>query len=349
MLPSIVLHEEKVKDIPYYDHKWKHIDGRLMGYGFMEYLMPNQIATNEAENLERQGLYYSSLVLLQGRAPELNGKNIRTSYQNGDYLYVDSEITKVPLEERNLAAYNATRARWDENTVRKTFSSDIATGNNLPSRTPLGVANIQAGMVTSFYEKKRENFGMFLKDNVVTNIVIPSFKSKTAKEHILTIGSEEKDIAEYEKFIAKIFVDKAVADYAENNGYYPSVEQRKSIEEQTINRIRGMKNKNIVIADWMYDNAVYKMEIDVTGEGVDTGVRSALMEKALGIIGANPAILQNETTRTVLLRFLALGGITPQELGIDLSNIDQTPVQAGGSVASGSPVASVAPVTQTLR
>lgn len=348
-LPSIILHEEKVKDIPYFDHKWKHVDGRLLGYGFVEYLMPNQIAVNEAENLERQGLYYSSLVLLQGRAPELNGKNIRTNYQNGDYLYVDSEITKIPLEERNLAAYNSTRNRWEENTMRKTFSSEIATGGNLPSRTPLGVANLQASMVTSFYDKKRENFGMFLKDDVVSKIVIPSFKNKTSKEHILTIGSEEKDIEEYERFLTKIYVDKAVSDYAEANGYFPSTEQRKNVEQQVRDRLRGMKDKHIKIADWEYENAIYKMEIDVTGEGVDTGIRSQFYQQAMNILGSNPAILQNETTRTIFLRFIGLGGISPQELGIDTSAIDQTPIERGGSIAAPvAPQASQGSVMQTL-
>ncbi|MEK7111785.1 MAG: hypothetical protein AAB875_00500 [Patescibacteria group bacterium] len=344
-LPPIVLHEDK-HEMPIYDHKWEHVDGRLLGYGNVDYLIHDQIATNEAENLERKGLYYSSLVLLQSRESGMGGKNVLTDAKNGDILLADSELLKVPLEERNLAAYNATRQRWDSNLARKTFSQDIATGGNLPSRTPLGVANLQANMTASFYDKKREGYGMFWKDDILSKIVIPSFKEKTAKEHILTIGSTEKDIEEYEKFIAKIFVDKSIADYAEKHGYFPSKPQRMLIEDQVLQSLKSQKYKSTKIRDYYYDNAAYKMEIDITGEGVDTGVKSALIEKSLGILGANPAILQNQTTRTVFLRLLSIGGITPQELGIDLSNIDMTLVQPGGSVAAGQPGAM--PATNTL-
>ncbi len=349
MLPSVTLHEDTMKELPYYDHKWKNVDGRLLGYGYVEYLFPNQISTNEVENIERKNLYFTSLVLLQTRDHAVGGKNL-ASAQSGDFLDLDSEVTKVPMEERNLAAYNSANSRWDQSTAMKTFSFDIASGNNLPSRTPLGVANLQAGMVTSFYEKKRENFGMHLKDDILKHIIIPSFKDKTAREHLLTIGSDEKDLEEYIKFVAKVYVDKAVADYAEKHGFYPSIEQRKTIEQQTVNELRSRKNQNIKIPDFHYDNIGYKLEVDITGESVDTGVKSALIDKGLSIVGSNPAILQNKTALTMFTRFLALGGITPQELGIDMNNIDMTPMQPAGSVAAPSqPTAAPGNVTSTLR
>lgn len=349
MLPSVVLHEDKQKDLIYFDHKWKNVDGRLLGYGYVEYLFPNQISINEAENIERKNLYFTSLVLLNSRDKSVGGKNL-ASVQSGDFFDLDSEVTRIPMEERNLAAYNSTNSRWDQSTAMKTFSFDIASGNNLPSRTPLGVANLQAGMVTSFYEKKRESFGMHLKDDILKNIIIPSFKDKTASEHLLTIGSNEEDLNEYIKFVSKVYVDKAVADYSEKYGFYPSIEQRKTIEEQCINELRSRKNHNIKIPDFHYDNISYKLEVDITGESVDTGVKSQLIQAALAILGANPGIMQNKSLLTIFIRFLALGGVSPQELGIDVNNIDKTPVQAGGSVAAPSaPTTSAGPVTSTLR
>lgn len=330
-LPPVVLHEDEVK-LPYYDHKWEHVDGRLLGYGNMEYLIPNQIALNEAENLERKGLYYSSLVLLQTRDTAVGGKNVLTSSNNGDILTVDSEISKVPMEERNLAAYNATRSRWDENTMKKTFATDVAQGNNLPSRTPLGVANLQAGMVTSFFDKKRENYGMFWKE-LTQEIIIPSFKNKTAKEHMLTIGSSDEDIAEYEKMLTDIFMDKAIADYYEKNGYFPSIEQRKAVEERIAKQLRSKKYKNIIVPDNFYDNLNYKLHIDITGEGIDTGVKSQIMQIALTTLAQNPAVLQNKATRSVFFKFLSMGGVTPSELGLSSADFEEGPMpQRGGSL-----------------
>lgn len=345
-LPAVVLHEDAV-ELPYKHLKWEHVDGRLPGLGYVEYLFPNQIATNEAENLERKNLYFTSLILLQTRSADMAGKNVLTQSNTGDVFIVDSEITRVPMEERNLAAYNATRERWDANTVRKTFTTDVATGGNLPSRTPLGVANLQAGMVTSFYDKKRENFGMFLKDEIIEDIAIPSFKEKTAKEHILTIGSSEKDIEEYEKHLTRIFVEKAVADYAEKNGYYPSMEQRKFVESQVLRQLKSQKNKYAKITDFYYENAEYKIEIDVTGESVDTGIRSQLLQTAMQML---PVVQQNPALVDALVRFLALGGISPNEVGLDTEAIKSMPMGVpSGSVASPSaPMSNMMPQTKTM-
>ena len=333
-LPAISLHEDMVDDIPYYDHYWEKIDGRTLGYGFVEYLIQNQISVNEAENIERQGLYYSSMVLLQTRDTAIGGKNVLTGTRNGDILTIDSEITKVPLEERNLAAYNATRDRWNSNTVAKTFSSEIATGGNLPSRTPIGVANLQLSQVTSYYQKKQDAFGQYLK-TLVYDIVIPSFQKQTAAEHALSIGSSDSDIVEYQKLLTKIYYDKAVSDYADKHGYFPNQGQRELIQKQIAETLSSRKNIPLRLPAFYYDNAEYTLHIEVTGESMDKAVNQQALQTAMQILSTNPGILQNSTLRTIFFRFMTLSGISPQELGIDLTNIDQTPVQQGGSISPG--------------
>ena len=335
-LPAVVLHEDEVDDIPYYDHYWEKLDGRTLGYGFVEYLMHDQIAINEAENIERQGLYYTSLILLQTRDSAIGGKNVFTSTKNGDILTIDSEITQVPMEQRNLAAFNATRDRWRESVVRKTFSTEIATGGNLPSRTPIGVANLQLSQVSTYFDNKRERFGDFCK-TLLYKIVIPSFKNKSSRAHYLTLGSSEKDLESYQQLVAKIFVDKAVADYAEKHGHFPSKGQQELIKEKVLKELQSRKYTNIKIPDYYYDNAEYKLHIEVTGESIETGVRSQILQTAMQILGTNPAILQHPVLRTIFFRFMGLGGVTPQELGIDLSalsNMPALPVAQGGSTAA---------------
>jgi hypothetical protein len=135
---------------------------------------------------------FTSLKLYQTRDDAVGGQNILTGAKNGDILKIDQEVTPVTMEERNLAAFNATRGRWDQSTRDKTFSTDAVRGESQLSRTPLGVVNSQVAQVAGFYKQKRDNYGGFVKLLLIKRIV-PSFKHDTRKEHTLTfLGSDEE-------------------------------------------------------------------------------------------------------------------------------------------------------------
>lgn len=336
-LPAVVLYEDTVDDIPYKEDHWERVPGRWLGYGFVEYLLENQIATNEAENYERKGLIYSSLKLFQTRDQSIGGKNVLTSAKNGDILTADSEVTPIAMEERNLAAYNATRQRWDGNTQRKTFSTDIATGANLPSRTPLGVANVQASMVESFYEKKREDFGLFLKE-VLYDFAIPSFRKLSQREHTIVFSGSDQEMARLSDILVEGTLDSYKADYWNKHGFFPEQSEIDRVRAELKEDLANRKFQNIKIPAFWYDDAKFFMEIEVTGEAMDTSVRSQLLMTAMQMLGTNPAILQNPVIRSMFTRFLNLGGITLAELGISTQEMDAAPMMPqGGSVAVPAP------------
>lgn len=313
---GIILYEDDVDELPYREMHWEKSAGRWLGYGFVEYLEENQIALNEAENLERKGLIFTALKLWQTRDETVGGLNILSAAQNGDILKVESEITPINMSTgAELNAFNNTRNNWTANTERKTFSTDITTGANLPSRTPLGVANLQASLATSYFDLKRENLGLFLKELVLEDI-LPDFQNDNRSAHILTFLGTDQDIEKLDNIIVKVHVDNAVLQYALTNGYFPSQQDRDRVKGQVIDQLRKNRNRYLDVPKDFYVNARYAVDVNITGESVDNGTKSQVLQLAMQILSTNPAILQSPVTKNIFFSLLNLGGISPVEIGL---------------------------------
>ena len=346
---SICLYEEDVKELPYRELHWEKVPGRWLGYGFVEYLSENQIAINEAENLERKGLHFTSLKLYQTRDESIGGQNLLSGSQNGDILYIQSEITPIAMEERNLGAFNNTRSNWSANTERKTFTSDITTGASLPSRTPLGVANLQASLASSFFDLKRENIGIFIKELILED-VLPDFKKANRKEVTMTLLGTDSEVDLYDNYIAKIYLDEAVVNYVEKNGFFPSQEEKDLTKKKLLDEIKQQKNRYITLPDNVWDDARYSVDVIITGESVDTGAKSQLIQFVLQIVGTNPAVMQSPQTKKMIFALLSLGGVSPAEIGLldEQQATQENPQQqqVAGSLAKPTPVSGITPNTQ---
>lgn len=326
----VVIKDEKVAT-PYRELKWEEVEGRWLGFGFPEYLMDNQIAENEAENLERKALILKALQMYQSGDETVAGKNVLTDAMNGDILFSGEPILPLAKDNADLSSYNNTRARTQDNTARKTFTSDITTGNNLPSRTPLGVANLQATFATSYFDHKRENEGLFIKD-LLWNDVIPGFKMKTAKEHALDFIRNDEDRRKAEEFILDLKKWEYRHDYITKTSFEPTLEEVEAAFAKAARQLKEKENLSLLIPARAYADAKNRLDITVTGENIDVSAKSSVIQIALQIIGSNPAILQDEVTRTVFFKFIELGGVNPGDLNIPMGTAAN--LQQGGSVAS---------------
>lgn len=335
-VPTIILLEDEVTKLPYREEKWEEVPGRWLGYGFPEYLEDNQIAENERENLERKGLAYKSLQIWQTRDDTVGGSNILTDAQNGDILKIDSELQPLTKDNSDLSAFNNTRANWKDNTERKTFTSDITTGANLPSRTPLGVANLQASLATSYFEQKREKLGLYYKFMALEDI-IPDFQRDNFKEHILTLY-EPDDIERFDKMTAKAMVEQAVYEHATNTGFYPSQFARDEAEQRILRQLQTGRVRSTKVSEGYYKNAKYILDVVVTGESIDTGSKQQMAQLGIQTIGGNPGIVANPATRKLLFYLMNQGGLNLASVGIDEEDFAQAAqLQNAGSVAGAAP------------
>ena len=336
-LDGITLFEAEMDKLPYRELKWEDVPGRWLGMGYVEYLFDDQIAENEAEYHERDGLRFTSLHLFQTRDDTI-GKNVLQNLRNGDILKITSELTPVLTEERNLAAFNATRGRWGLSIERKTFTSDITRGGDLPSRTPLGVANLSAQQVASHYDLKRENFGFLVKDLLLED-VISDFKKNKKGAHEVILRSGAAGVEKFIELIARTQVDKAAYDFAlgKGEGFFPDTMTRETELQRLIQELKEKKGVALALPEGFYEDAEFGLDINITGEQIDTGAMNQTIQLAMQLVATNPAILTNPATRTMLFKSLELAGVSPIDLGLveeQAKAQPELPLQPGGSAAA---------------
>lgn len=305
-LPAITLFEDEMDELPYRELHWERVPGRWLGLGFVEYLIDNQIRANEMANQKAQGMRFSSLHLFETQ-DETIGRNV-LDLDNGQIIQ-GSGLTPIALEERNFAAFGQEEERWAQNTERKTFSFDIARGGNLPSQTPLGVAELSAGMVSSYFEMKKENFGLFIKDIMLFD-VIPAFKKDKSKEHILKFMASDKEVEKLRKTLTNSMMRKAYWDYAIRTGTVPSKLAWELEKVKLEGAMQKRKDLAFEIPDAFYDGLECSLDVQVTGEQMDVGARMQTYQNALQLIVTNPAILQDPSARALFTKMLELAGVS---------------------------------------
>lgn len=347
--PGTLLFQDETDETNLRELHWEKIPGRWLGLGFVEYLEDNQIRENELVNLKAKGLYYTSLHLFQTR-DELIARNVLTEAQNGEILVSQSEIAPVATEERNLAPFTSEENRWGLNTDRKTFSFDIARGDNLPSQTPLGVARLSASMVTSYFDIKREAFGDFIKDLILRDI-LPSFKKQSTEEHLLKFSGSDKEMDRLRRLAVDAEIRRATWEHIQKNGTIPSPEDREFERQRVELLMKENKEMFVKLRRQFYSDVEQKADVIITGESIRSGNLIQTYVTAMQIIGTNPAILQNKSTRVAFFEMLKLSGVSPVTLELiedsvveqESRGLAQQPEDPGQAGSVARPVQSLAP------
>jgi len=339
--PSIVVREEEKVDFPYREVKFSDVRGRWLGRGFIELLFDAQVAVNEAENLERKGLYFTSLHLYWTQDEDIGGNNVLENMANGDVLQADG-FNPVANEERNLPAYNATQSRWQNHIRGTTFTRDVATGANLPSRTRIGVAEQQMNAVSSFFEElKRERFGIFIR-NWIEEDVMPKFKEDQKERHRLMFSQDSDYIDQLDDFIVDAKVTEEITRVAEETGFFPSQQRQEEIRENVRSQLDRQQNRYLEIPENFYEDIEYKIDITVVGESMDKSAKQATVQQAIQLLNSNPGIIKNKQTRKFFMKLLELGGVSPVEMGLTSQSLDrqqqqqqgEQELQQGGSISA---------------
>jgi len=333
--------ELDAKDL-YKEVKWDDIPGRWLGRGVVERLFEAQIAKNQVENLFRKGLMWTSKHIWQTRDTNI-ASNLLTDVDDGDLLIAQSEVNPVQMEERNLHAYREADSKWDNNIAQRTFAYDVIRGERTPAGTPLGSAVLQTKMAGGYFDLKREDLGLFLKE-ILLDWIIPSFKKTARKEHSLMVTEfGVDDLEKLRRLIAEVNQKDAVINFINKNKRIPNSNEVEAIK--AIANKQAKKVKEIKIPAGVYDNIKYKIDVVITSEQIDMASRLTSLQTMLQIIGSNPTILNDPRTKKVFYKMIDLAGFNPtdfqiEEQEISLDSVAQEQLaQRGGSIAKVPPVA----------
>jgi len=350
---AILLYADELDELPYKELHWEKIPGRWLGRGQVEKLFHAQIYLNKIATYKAHGAHWTSKHIYQTRDETIE-KNLLTEVEDGEilrtYLLTEVEdgeilrtydgIAPIPVEERNLPFYREEEDRWDFLIDKRTFAWDVTRGQRPPAGLTLGQSIIQTQMASGYFDLKREELGLFLKE-VFYDWVIPEFKKQRNRLHKLSLQEfSEDEIEKLRKLSIEGKLNESIVNFVSRTGRYPSLGERNILRSVVKEQVK--KEKEIEIPAKYYDNLKYKIDIIITSEQIDVAARMATLQTVLVMLAQNPTILQDPTTRKVFYQLLDLAGISPTEFEArrEEPGLEEAVMQAqrGGSVAKLPPI-----------
>jgi len=229
-----------------------------------------------------------------------------TDVRNGEIINVESEITQVDMNDRNLAYFNQEAAKWFQNRDELTFSYDSVQGQRAPASTPLGETQINVAQTLSYFEGIQEEIALDVKE-MLYKVILPQFQKENSLKHTLRLVGE--DLNQYIQMVKNEYVFKESVRIAVETGKILTSEERDAIGVGVEEAIKSEKEKLIEIPAGFYKDLKYDVDIDITGESIDTRVRSATMFALLQAITSDPTMLEDPVKRKFLITMGEDGGV----------------------------------------
>lgn len=337
--PGVEMSSEEWEGHPYWEFHADKMPARWQGLGVVESLFEPQVAENQATNLQNKASYHLALLLFQTRDQTGGNRNLLTDARNGQVLATDSEITQIGISDRNGAFFNDLHTRWLRNRDELTFSYDVVQGERLPAGTPLGSAQIAVAQTLSYFEQIQETVAMDIKE-MLYEVIIPQFKKEATTDHVLRlVGQDLENYAEMVKndIVLKEMIRMAVQSQTSNQPF-PSDKDRDMVSVAVEESIKQGKEKLLTIPKNFYDKIKYDVDIDITGESVDTRVRYATKFAILQAITADPTMTTDPVKRKILFGMAEDGGVNPNDLfAVQKNDINAAQIpegRAGGGVSA---------------
>ena len=329
---GVELSSEEWDGHPYWEFHAEKVSGRWLGIGVVETLFEPQIRQNELCNLQTKTSYWSALRLFFSRDPKMAG-NLMTEKRNGDVITGDSEVTQIDMSDRNLAFFNQEYQKWQQNRAELTFSYDAVQGERAPASTPLGETKINVAQTLSHFERIQENVAMDVKEMIYA-VILPQFEKENTTKHTIRLIGEDLD--QYIAMVKNDLVLKEVIRQVSTGGNVPTNYERDVIGLAVEEAIKQKKEKIIDIPKGFYDGVKYDIDIDITGESVDTRVRYATKFALLQAATADPALLSPEEKKALVMSMSEDGGINPNDIfGVRSKTVDELAPQQTGRAGGG--------------
>lgn len=316
----------------YWEFHADKMPGRWLGVGVVETLFEPQIRQNELANLQSKSSYWAALRIFQTRDSAIN-RNLMTDARNGEIINVDSEITQIDMSDRNLAFFNEEHQKWLRNRDELTFSYDVVQGERLPAGTPLGSAQLAVSQTLSYFEGIQENVALAVKE-MLYKVIIPQFEKDSSTEH--TIRLVGNDLDQYIAMVRNDLTLKEVIRLALTTGKFPTNQEKDMIGMAIEEAIKQEKEKILDVPKGFYKDLKYDVDIDITGESVDTRVRYATKFALLQAITADPTMTTDPVKRKILYGMAEDGGVNPNDLfSVEEKSMEQMMPQMAGRAGGG--------------
>lgn len=332
---GVVLSHVAIDEHPYREWHWSRAPFRWMGVGFVEILFDAQIRANENAYYKAKALAWLATHVYVTDDDTVS-RNSLNDAKNGDMIRLSTkgaQLQEIQAQERNLAYYTSEEQRWDKLAADLTFTPEIITGEGLPSGTPARSAIISDQNVKKYYDRKREDFGIFVR-GIIEDDILPLFEKQNSDEHVFTFSGSGSDRDAVERRILAARMIGIFQDYVTNRGKIPSSAEWRRMLSVEREKISASPTLDIKIPKGAYKNLKKRLDVVVTKENEDTDSEITGRRTILEVLSRNPGIATNPATRQI---FIELAGL----LGVKNLNIP-TEAEIGAPPEATSPAAPAA-------
>lgn len=314
-MAEVLFGGEWTKDtFPYFDFHYYKTEGRWLGVGVVEDLFTAQERENEMSNQKRISMEISALQIFQTNAATIL-QNLLTDMRNGDVVKIagSGTLTPVATEARDLGSFTQEEQRYDQLADRLSFAYDATRGESIGKSTPATNAVLQNNAATGVFDFKKENIGIDLR-YFLLDWVLPQLKKDLTPEHILRFTGSMSDMRRVDDVIVEVMTRQEQADRL-LKGNIVTQEDTQLIKDQ----IRVQLGKRggerwIKVIQGCYKDIKADFDFIITNEQKDVQTISSNMFTILSAVAANPEMLKNPLTRSLLKKYSEVIGIPSVEL-----------------------------------
>jgi len=288
-------------ECPFLEIHYAKQDGRWLGIGEMEKQIENQAARNMVFNLRKKSLAWSAKNIFQTQDDTIVNNLVR-EVKDGDILKVSTPngVFKVDTATRASVDYNSLDQLLEENSNQRSFTFEAATGESMPSGTPFRLGALVSNAVNTYYDKKREQLGLFWK-KIIYEFMLDSFIRQTPEEFTEHICDTEEGFEEMREAKKDLLIGKMILQ---------QVLERKPVDMEAIKTAVEMGLSKIskdyfTMTRQEIKDLKYTFDIDITGESINMPQK---METLTSLYTAQLQQGQLEQANMTLKKIMILAG-----------------------------------------
>ena len=321
---KVVMHMQE-KERPYKYLPWEVISGRGLGRGQVEDGFEAQMWTNDAIIAQKNAMDLSSKVIITTSSTELDG-NALTDLDNGTIINLQEKgfFKSTQLLPSALPELSNMVDQWDKQYSEVSSSFNSISGEEPPSGTPFRSLALQARQGASYFDYKREEFGIFIKE-IVNEWILPELTKKLSKQHTLVTQLPGDKLELIDNLFVASRLEKGVKDFVRKNKLPPTREQVEREQQRLVEFLSQTGNtRYLEVPKAFYKDIKAEVTIITTGEQKD---KEADNDRLLGLLE-----VASKTGNQQLMTELIKKIIDSQDVG--LSSQQFGPQEAPGSSAN---------------
>lgn len=319
-------------------------DGRAIGIGAVEHLFEAQWMMNHTQKQMKDQLDLASKLIFQTSDGNFVGQNALTNIENGDILIhtLNNPLTQIN-NKPDIVAMQSFGQQWQAQGNSITNVSESMQGQNAPSGTAWRQTEALLAESHSLFELMTENKGLYIVD-MITEYILPNLKKKmdTTEEIAEILEQHQIDFIDKRYLpaqVTRIINDLKKKTILSGQIYDPMNEPMDTAQAQgevqgqldAMGSQRFIKPSDIKTKTWkvVMKDIEWELDIDITGEAVDSQKAMATYDTALKfIMGLQGRQMTNEE-KTIFNKLISTTGVlSPIELsGIKTQPSQPTPMQ----------------------